>query len=181
MSEQEPHNRFSELITCHQSALYGYIFAVVRNRQDADDLFQSLCVVLWRKFDSFQPGTSFFSWARRSARLEISNFLRRKQLPSYVTEQVLDALTTAVTDTESKNEEPYLAALRRCQEKLSTTDEELLDLRYTEELGVSEIADRLHRLQPSVSRSLSRIRRWLLECVQIELAQQDQFGRNTHE
>ena len=55
MNEQDRHHLFTELITSHQSELYGYIFAVVRNRADADDLFQSVCVVLWRKFESFQP------------------------------------------------------------------------------------------------------------------------------
>jgi RNA polymerase sigma-70 factor, ECF subfamily len=177
MNEQQRHDLFSELIARHQSAIYGYIFAVVRNREDADDLFQSLCVILWRKFESFRPDSSFFSWARRSARLEVSSFLRRKHSPSYVSEEVLDSLTTIVTDAEGENEEPYLAALRRCRDKLSTADEGLLDLRYVEELGVCEIADRLQRLQPSVSRSLSRIRRWLLECVQMELAQQEQLGK----
>ena len=68
MNEQERHNLFSDLIARHQSELYGYIFAVVRNWEDADDLFQSVCLVLWRKFESFQPGSSFFSWARQTAK-----------------------------------------------------------------------------------------------------------------
>ena len=62
MNEQERHNLFSELLTRHQSELYGYIFAVVRNWEDADDLYQSVCLVLWSKFDSFRPGSSFFAW-----------------------------------------------------------------------------------------------------------------------
>ena len=87
MNEQERHNLFSELIARHQSELYGYIFAVVRNWEDADDLFQSVCLVLWRKFESFRPGSNFFSWARQTAKIEVSNFLRHKQLPSYVSEE----------------------------------------------------------------------------------------------
>lgn len=46
MSEQDRHNLFVELITRHQSELYGYIFAVVRNREDADDLYQSVGMTL---------------------------------------------------------------------------------------------------------------------------------------
>ena len=44
-------NLFSELISRHQSELYAYIFAIVRNWEDADDLFQSVSLVLWRKFE----------------------------------------------------------------------------------------------------------------------------------
>ena len=52
----------------------------------------------------------------------------------------------------------YLAALRSCKEKLDGGDDELLRLRYVEELGTREIATRLQRLQPNVCRSLNRIR-----------------------
>lgn len=176
MNMHDRQDLFSELLACHQSELYGYIFAVVRNRADTDDLFQSLCMILWRKFESFQPGSSFFAWARQSARLEISSFLRRKRSPNYVGKNVLDALTDVSTEVERENEEPYLATLRRCRDKLTTADENLLQLRYVEELGVCEIADQLQRHQPSVSRSLGRIRRWLLECVQMELAQLEHYG-----
>ena len=73
----------------------------------------------------------------------------------------------------------YLVALRRCKEKLTAADDELLQLRYIEELGTVEIADRLQRLQPSVSRSLNRIRRWLLECIEMEVAKLEVFLEGT--
>jgi RNA polymerase sigma-70 factor, ECF subfamily len=177
MNEQERHNLFSELIARHQGELYGYIFAVVRNWEDADDLFQSLCVILWRKFESFRPGSSFFLWARQTAKLEVSSFLRRKRPLNYINESVLDTLTTTVAETEGDSaQRSYLVALRRCRAKLSAADAELLELRYIDELGICEIANRLQRLQPSISRSLNRIRHWLLECIQMERAQQEQHS-----
>ena len=75
MNEQERHNLFSELIARHQSQLYAYIFAIVRNWEDADDLFQSVCVVLWQKFESFRSDSNFFSWARQTAKFEVRKFL----------------------------------------------------------------------------------------------------------
>jgi RNA polymerase sigma-70 factor (ECF subfamily) len=172
MNQRERHSLFSELIASHQSELYGYIFAVVRDWQDADDLFQSLCVVLWRKFDSFQPGSCFLAWARQAARLEVSNYLRRKRSLNCVSDRVLNTLTAVSADAEGDNAQ-HLVALRHCRAKLPVADEELLSLRYIDELSVLEIAERLQRLQPSISRSLNRIRHWLLNCVQLELAQQD--------
>lgn len=176
MNDQERHNLFSELIARHQSEIYGYIFAIVRNWEDADDLFQSVCLVLWSKFASFRQGSSFFSWARQTAKFKVRKFLTRKQVPNYVSEELLDTLAEATLITESGGVEVGLAALRRCREKLDATDEELLRLRYTEGLSTVEIASRLQRLQPNVSRSLNRIRRLLLECVKTELAQQKHSG-----
>jgi RNA polymerase sigma-70 factor, ECF subfamily len=176
MDERERHNLFTQLIDRHQSGLYGYIYAVVRNWEDTDDLYQSVCLVLWRKFASFQPGSNFFAWARQTARIEVSNYLRRKRLPRYVPERLMDILTEIPARADAGSE-LYLVALRGCRERLAAADEELLQLRYVEELSTVEIADRLKRLRPSVSRSLNRIRRWLLECIEMELARQDRSTR----
>ena len=177
MNEQDRHHLFSELIARYHSQLYAYIFAVVRDREDAEDLFQSVCLVLWRKFGSFQPDSSFFSWARQTAKLVVSGFLRRKRnLPTSASEELLDALAETISQARGDGAELYLAALRRCKGKLSAADEELLDLRYAESLGSYEIAARLRRPQQSVCQSLKRIRRWLLECVRMELARQERTG-----
>lgn len=173
MNEQDHHNLFSELIARYQGELYAYIFAIVRNWEDADDLFQSVCMILWRKFESFRPGSSFFSWARQTAKIEVRNFLRQKQLPIHISEGLLDALAETVLNPQSGDAELYVVALEHCREKLNASDEELLELRYVENLGTREIADRLRRPQQGVCHSLKRIRRWLLECIQVELARQE--------
>jgi RNA polymerase sigma-70 factor, ECF subfamily len=176
MNEQERHDLFSDLIARHQGELYAYIYATVRDWDDASDLFQAVCLVLWRKFELFQPGSSFFSWARQTAQLEVRNFLRRKKPSSPVSDELLDALAGTVAEASSDWAESYLAALRRCRGKLKAGEEELLALRYAEDLTSRQIADRLQRPQPSVCRSLKRIRRWLLECIQGEVAQQRHSG-----
>ena len=177
MNEQERQNLFAELITRHQSELYGYIYAVVRNWEDTDDLYQSVCLVLWSKFESFRPGSSFFAWARQTAKNKVGDFLRHKQSPTYVTEKLMDILAESATEPYDADAEVYLVALRRCREKLAAEDDELLQLRYVEELSTVEIADRLQRLQQSVSRSLNRIRRWLFECIEMELARQEHSSK----
>ena len=126
MNEQDRHNLFCELITRHHSQLYAYIFAIVRNREDAGDLFQSVCLVLWRKFESFQPDTSFFSWARQTAKLVVRSFLRhKKKLSSHISQELLDTLAETVAEAETNEAEFYLVALRRCKEKLSPADEDV--------------------------------------------------------
>jgi RNA polymerase sigma-70 factor, ECF subfamily len=173
MDKNQRHNLFSDLLGRHQSQLYAYIFAIVRNREDAADLFQSVCLVLWRKFDVFEPGTNFIGWARLTARRVVSDFLRRKRLPTYANEQLLDILTEVSLTPQSDSTPAYLDALQRCRQKLNAADEELLDLRYAEELSSRQIADRLQRPQQSVCNSLTRVRRWLLDCVLAELARLD--------
>jgi RNA polymerase sigma-70 factor (ECF subfamily) len=176
MNEQERHDQFTQLITSYQSDLYAYIFAIVRDWDDASDLYQSVCLVLWRKFESFQPGSSFISWARQTAKFEVRHFLTRKKPISSVTEELLIALAGANFDAQHERPNIYLTSLQHCRKKLEVADEELLALRYVENLSSSQIADRLQRPQQSVCNSLKRIRRWLLECIEAEITRWERSG-----
>jgi RNA polymerase sigma-70 factor, ECF subfamily len=173
MNEQERQNLFSELIVRYQSELYAYIFALVRNREDAADLLQAVSLILWHKFDSFQPETSFFSWARQTAVFEVRNLQKRKKLAAYVSNELLDVLSGSPQEMHCDASDLYLLALRHCRGRLNALDEDLLTLRYVEDLGTRQIADRLGRSQASVCHSLMRIRRWLFECIQTEMARQE--------
>jgi RNA polymerase sigma-70 factor, ECF subfamily len=177
MNKQDRHSLFVELITCYQSELYGYIYAVVRNWQDTDDVYQSVCLILWSKFEMFRAGTNFFAWARQTARNKISEYLKHKQSPLHVTEKGMDVLSETAAECYNDEREAYLAALKRCKETLNATDNELLKLRYVDELSIIQIAKRLQRFQPSISRSLNRVRRRLYECVEMELVAQDHSSK----
>src|SRR5205814_5257295 len=61
-----------------QTRLYGYIHSLVRDLNDADDLFQQTSLILWKKFDEYDPRRSFFSWACGVARFEVINFVRTR-------------------------------------------------------------------------------------------------------
>jgi RNA polymerase sigma-70 factor, ECF subfamily len=179
MSGPDHHNLFAELITAHQSELYGYIFALVRNRDDAADLFQSVCVVLWKKFDSFhRESEAFFPWARQAAIFEVRNFLRHKKSRRHLAEKLLDAFTDSDFSRQSDSTTSYLAALRDCKAKLASADLQLLDYHYSKDLSAQEIADRIGRSRQSVCNSLLRIRRWLLDCIRMQLARQEHCGEN---
>lgn len=173
MIDQDRHNLFSELIARHQSDIYAYIFAILRNWEDSDDLFQSVCLALWRKFEQFEPGTSFMAWARQTAKFEVRRFFRAKQSPSFANEDLLEELV----ETTCERGDRGLPALERCREKLNASDEALLELHYSRDLSSSQIADKLQRSQASVCHSLTRIRRALFDCVRKELAQEDHAGR----
>jgi RNA polymerase sigma-70 factor, ECF subfamily len=85
----------------------------------------------------------------------------------------LNAIAETPFAAQSDATTTYLDVLEQCRNKLAVVDEELLVLRYVENLGSREIADRLRRPQQSVCNSLTRIRGWLLHCVTQALAQQD--------
>src|SRR5947209_18079426 len=69
---------FAERLGRYQTQLFGYIYSLVRNVDDADDLFQQTSLMLWDKFDQFDPDKSFIAWACGVPRFELSNFVRTR-------------------------------------------------------------------------------------------------------
>jgi RNA polymerase sigma-70 factor (ECF subfamily) len=179
MIEQERHKLFVELITRHQSELYGYIFAVVRNRDDAEDLYQSVGMILWQKFDLFRPNSNFIAWAGKTASLVVRNFVKRKRCSVSAGEDLSELLVETACESKSDTTDLYLAALDRCRSKLGADDEGLLNLRYVEDLNTRQIAERLGRVQASVCHSLARIRHGLFDCVSAELSHRKPTGRES--
>lgn len=167
--------RFAELLRESQSRLLGYIYSLVRDVNDADDLFQQTAVILWNKFDLYDGSRSFSAWACGVARLEVSNFIRsRSRKKLYLSDDLNLLLIEAYTETDepADTDEERKAALSRCLAKLRERDRELLLSCYTGEEEIIRIADRMGRSSQSVHNSLRRIREALYECVRRTLAQE---------
>ena len=58
---------FARLIRESHRELFGFIFAMLQNRADAEDVYQQTALMLWKKFAEFMPGTNFTGWAIRVA------------------------------------------------------------------------------------------------------------------
>src|SRR5262245_53269658 len=69
---------FAELLRDTRSRVFGYLLTLVRNLSDAEDLYQQTALVLWEKFEKFEHGTDFGTWATSVAHFVAVNFLRRQ-------------------------------------------------------------------------------------------------------
>ena len=56
--EAESRKRLMSLMTRHQRQIFGYIFALVPNRYDAEDLLQETSLVICEKFEEFELSES---------------------------------------------------------------------------------------------------------------------------
>lgn len=163
---------FVDLLGRHQVQLMGYIYALVHNMDDAEDLYQQSSLVLWRKFDQFDANTDFFRWASTIARYEVMNFLRtRATRRQYFSDRFMELLANDRTPDVNSHMELRRQALAGCVKKLSQSDRRLVEMCYSGHLLVKDAAAALRRPAKSVSDSLSRIRRTLYECINRTLAQ----------
>jgi RNA polymerase sigma-70 factor (ECF subfamily) len=161
-----------ELLVAHQDQLFGFIFALVQNLDDAQDVFQQTSVVMWRKFDTFQGG-SFLAWACRIAQLEAQTFLRgQRRSRLRFNEAIIQNLTDkAASDDERAHDR--LAALRQCLGKLPQAHRQLIESCYAKGASIKEISAGLGRSSQSLCNTLRRIRRLLFDCVNRTLSEWD--------
>lgn len=163
---------FMELLTEHDRALGVYVYSLVRDSADADDILQQTKMILWRCFDQFEPGTNFLAWARKTAFHQVLTYRRqskREHLP--LSEETLEALHHEVErlgDSGAARRE----ALRTCLAKLPAEHRQLVLLRYFEDLEIEQVADRVRSTVAAVYRALSRVRYALLGCMEKELGKE---------
>jgi RNA polymerase sigma-70 factor (ECF subfamily) len=165
---------FVELLTFHQRRLYGFIYTLVPNRADAEDLLQQTSLVLWQKFDEFDPNSNFSAWACRIAHFKVSHYLREKRRSRVVfDDDVIARLAEIRQDREEKNLSDW-DRLNHCIEQISESDQQLLHLCYGAERSIKMAAAACERSAASVYVSLVRIRRLLMDCVRRATAEERQ-------
>jgi RNA polymerase sigma-70 factor, ECF subfamily len=169
-------DQFVDLVTPFQGQLLGYLYAILRNHQDAEDVLQQTYMELWRKFDQYDPQRSFFGWAREIARFQALTFVRqsrrdRLQFGSALIELLAEEMLA--TPQQYEQESARLRSLRLCIGQLKLSDRRLLRQCYRGRQTFREVAEKIGRSPQSVTNSLRRIRAALMECIQRTLAAEE--------
>ena len=161
---------FVALFLAEQRRIFCYIVTLLGNTQEAEDLLQETATVLWKKFDEFQPGTSFFSWACQTAQYHVLNYRRKHERQMVLLDDDVLELLADVPTAEGEILTIRRDALHTCLDKLSSSDRKLFEVRYASTMAVKDMAAKFGRSADSVGHSLGRIRRALIECIRRALA-----------
>ena len=159
MSENrsQSHDEFAERLSSVQTQLYSYIYSLICNINDADDLYQQTSIVLWRKFEQFDRSREFSSWAFGIARFEVSNFLKKRsrQRLYFSDELTLQLLETQQRRIENGASAPAVTTEERreilasCVQKLRISDQRLMSDCYdnaTEHLDLKLVAEKIQTI-----------------------------------
>lgn len=166
MSDSQLQREFTELLANCQSRVMACIYALLHNMHETEDVYQQACIVMWRKFADYRPGTAFVKWACEIAYLEVMNHLRRRRTGLHFTAEC-DREFVAWESAQPIDEGDHrVSALHVCMGKLTEGDRRLLELRYWGPKSITDIASELGRTPQSICNSLSRIRAQLMECVE---------------
>jgi RNA polymerase sigma-70 factor (ECF subfamily) len=170
--DEAKHDEFLRLFSSHSQRIYEFILTLVLRQADADEIFQDTSLILWKKFDSYDPAGNFRAWACRIAYLEVLQLRRSsRRLHTFSDEALALLAEKAIAHSEDRGQRQ--AALEQCLEQLQPQDREMIEQRYYHRRAPKEIATQKACSVYTVYRALARVHAALLKCVKIRLARED--------
>ncbi|WP_298859232.1 sigma-70 family RNA polymerase sigma factor [uncultured Gimesia sp.] len=164
-----PNEQFVSLLARHHSLIRGFIGTLLPHQTDAEDVFQQTCLVLWRKWNTFDAEQSFSAWACGVAFYEVKNFQRvQSRDRHYFSDEVLSLIAEAQTNSISETDQRK-QALNDCLQKLDSENKQLILDCYHGQQSIKEVSQQLGRTTDAVYKKLSRLRLRLLNCMQQSL------------
>lgn len=168
-----PLRELERLLKRHESDIQAFLFALLPNWSDVEDVLQRTRIILWKKFPQFEAGTNFRAWALQIARHEVSNFRRNQQRERLCFDEELVESLAEVRSSLVHDLEQQRAALQRCLQKLRASDRQIIRHCYGPSATTTkEAAIRLSRPVNTLYKALNRIRRTLAECVRQEMREE---------
>lgn len=165
---------FVQLFAQSQYEIHSYVLALVHNWTDADDVMQTTSIILWRKFEQFEPGTDFVAWACRIAKFEVQNFRRVKGRDRLFFDDTLLESLSNLRLSIGEQLQTEREFVDDCLAKLEPADRDLIHRCYgPRSVLAKDVAVELGRPINTVYKALIRIRRALYECVQRRLHTQE--------
>lgn len=153
-----------------RASTLGYLRVVVRDPHLAEDLFQETSLVVLKKLDEFERSQDFATWVRGIALNLARNALRKEKylhlMPSPELAAAIERAHGSSSDRETGEMSGRLENLTRCMAQIEPRQKKLLELRYRQGATLRRIAQESGRTPEAVQVALSRVRQFLLKCME---------------
>lgn len=158
----------------YRKELTAYARALLGNHATAEDAVQEAMLVVVKKFDAFQEGTSLLAWCRSIVRLEVLRIKQKRQRELTLADRLLDdAIDAAFTEFQMarrrEDVETWRVALECCLNALPQRGRKLLHARFVEEMRYDQIGVSLGMTLEAVRKGLFRLKKQLRTCVETRM------------
>ncbi|WP_141433375.1 RNA polymerase sigma factor SigX [Bacillus sp. 03113] len=152
---------FNELYTKYHQDVFQFLFYMVKNKEQAEDLVQDVYIRVLKSYQKFEGKSSEKTWLFSIARnVAIDSFRKQKSLKQSIIEK-FDLSKQQIKDDHPIPEE--LAILKeevqliyRCLEYCTLDQKMVIILRYIQELSIAETADALEWTESKVKTTQHR-------------------------
>lgn len=168
MNEREDDNIFENQFEQIRISLLRFIISLTSCRTASDDLVQETFMTLWKKRESYEPGSNFKAWAFQTAFNLVRNYRRsnsRSIEQSMPSEKIMGLIRDKYIQSESvwESESRFLP---ECLQQLPEKQQQLVTRRYIGKVSLENLAPEWDLNPNALSQLLFRIKKSLKKCVQ---------------
>ena len=163
MDKQE----FLKLLAANYQRINSYIFCMVPNQADSEDIMQETIILMWEKFDQYVPDSNFIAWALTIAKFKILSYLRdASRSKVHFDDSVVEMIeSTSMSKQNNENMSDKIAAIKKCIEKLPVNERKIIQLKFSRGLDNNKLSKSLGISTATIYRRLSKIYLSLLVCI----------------
>ena len=174
--------RYAELITRYRGKLFAYLYCLVGQKDEVDDLLQNVFIKVYKNLARFDQSRKFSSWIYRIAHNEAVNHIKRKYLKKFVSWE--DIVTTKdqleMSSLEDNASEEWIKNERIKEvhdivDRLPMKYKQVLILRYFSGKSYKEMAEIIGKPVNTVGTLINRAKERLHEEIKNEEAR---VGKN---
>lgn len=162
--------RYAEIIERYQGKLFAYLYRLIGNREEAEDLLQDVFIKAYKNLHSYDASRKFSSWIYRIAHNEAVNYIKRKSLKRFISWEDIsstkDKLESSSTEEGADNMWIRKESIKEVDEainKLPIKYKQVLLLRYFSDKSYEEISEILGKPVNTVGTLINRAKKRLSE------------------
>jgi RNA polymerase sigma-70 factor (ECF subfamily) len=162
---------FTFLLDFFWNEVYGFMLKRTENETDTEDIVIETFAKAFDKIASYNPEYGFNTWLIAIAKNVHIDLLRKKKSALFVEitdEEDQTAYNVADTSLSAEDQlikDQNLSSLLQCIKQLKPRYQEVIQLRYFQELSYQEIADQLNEPLNNVKIKLLRAKKLLSEII----------------
>ncbi|ARN55824.1 RNA polymerase sigma factor [Sedimentisphaera salicampi] len=156
--------------------IYRYIAFHVSDKNDAEDIMQEVCLVMWKKYKPFTDSEQFKAWGLTIARLQILRYYNLQKRHCKVNShdpELLEAFRSRSGRFSQRQKSEIEEMLDKQLQLLTKEEKAFLSERYEDRLTLKSLAEIHSTSIRCVHYKLQKIHRKLRRKLNIELRRED--------
>lgn len=162
---EEDAKKLACLWTQSQPTVVSYIYSVLTNFHQAEDVLQAVAAALVKQFAKFDQTRPFLPWAMGIAKIEVLRARKAAHTDRHLFDESLVDYLQVAYEEEGEQLTVVRQALYQCLKKQRGRSVEALRWRYAHDLKPAQVADRMGVTSGAVRALLHRSRTLLRECI----------------
>jgi RNA polymerase sigma-70 factor (ECF subfamily) len=161
-----------ELINRYQRKLFIYLYRLIGNKEETEDLLQNVFLKVYKYCDNFDTQRKFSSWIYRIAHNEAVNYIKRKNIKKFISlEDFVSDKDRIETKSNTKSPmEVWMSKelrneMKEALKKIPDKYREVLEMRYFAEKSYEEISKILKKPVNTVGTLINRAKQRLESVV----------------